>query len=180
MKKDAGKLLENLGENLKFFSEIGLDFLYEDTPELNSTNPSKKDLFETLVENILQCSKCRLCETRTHAVPGEGDIQSPLMFIGEGPGHDEDLQGRPFVGKAGQLLTKIINAMEFQRSQVYIANVVNIIFWSFTSLRHNNYCMPVYRIKSFFCQCTIAIIYRTAKLHRIYNLSKRAWLKQHY
>jgi DNA polymerase len=57
-------------------------------------------------------------------VPGEGNLNADLMFVGEAPGHDEDLQGKPFVGKAGQLLTKIINAMEFKREEVYITNII--------------------------------------------------------
>ena len=57
-------------------------------------------------------------------MPGEGDPHAALMFVGEGPGQEEDIQGRPFVGRAGQLLTKIISAMAFERSQVFIANIV--------------------------------------------------------
>ncbi|MBN1271801.1 MAG: uracil-DNA glycosylase [Candidatus Aminicenantes bacterium] len=73
---------------------------------------------------VLSCRGCRLSETRTKAVPGEGDIRTGLMFVGEGPGRDEDIQGKPFVGRAGQLLTKIIAAMKYDRNQVYITNVV--------------------------------------------------------
>jgi DNA polymerase len=70
------------------------------------------------------CTLCRLCETRTNTVFGEGDPGARLMFIGEGPGENEDLQGRPFVGKAGDLLEKQITAMGLTRAQVFIANVV--------------------------------------------------------
>jgi DNA polymerase len=70
------------------------------------------------------CRRCRLNEKRTNIVFGEGDPHAELMFIGEGPGADEDAQGRPFVGRAGELLTKMINAMGLDRSQVYIANTV--------------------------------------------------------
>ncbi len=73
---------------------------------------------------VLECRRCPLAETRNHVVFGEGDPHAKLMFIGEGPGYDEDMQGRPFVGKAGQLLNKMIVAMQFQREEVYIANVV--------------------------------------------------------
>ncbi len=72
----------------------------------------------------LGCRRCPLAETRHNVVFGEGDPHAKLMFIGEGPGYDEDMQGRPFVGKAGQLLNKMIAAMQFQREEVYIANVV--------------------------------------------------------
>ena len=70
------------------------------------------------------CHACRLCETRHNVVFADGSEQADLMFIGEGPGADEDAQGVPFVGKAGQLLTKMIAAMQFKRSEVYIANIV--------------------------------------------------------
>jgi DNA polymerase len=70
------------------------------------------------------CRLCKLGETRTHVVFGVGNPSAELMFVGEGPGADEDLQGEPFVGKAGQLLTKMIEAMGYRREDVYIANVV--------------------------------------------------------
>jgi DNA polymerase len=81
---------------------------------------SYKELYKTCHE----CRKCSLCEGRTNVVFGEGNINAGLMFVGEGPGHDEDMQGRPFVGKAGQLLTKIIEAINLKREDVYIANIV--------------------------------------------------------
>jgi DNA polymerase len=74
---------------------------------------------------VSTCRNCPLCQTRTHTVPGEGNAECPdIMFIGEGPGEEEDAQGRPFVGKAGQLLTKMIEAMGYRREQVFIANMV--------------------------------------------------------
>jgi DNA polymerase len=75
-------------------------------------------------ERIGDCRRCKLCEGRTNIVFGVGDPQARLMFVGEGPGRDEDLKGEPFVGRAGQLLTKIIEAMGLAREQVYIANTV--------------------------------------------------------
>ena len=78
----------------------------------------------SLTEEITNCQKCRLCAARTRAVPGEGNPHARLMFIGEGPGRDEDLTGRPFVGRAGQLLDKMIAAIGRSREEVYIANVV--------------------------------------------------------
>jgi uracil-DNA glycosylase len=74
--------------------------------------------------NIGDCKKCGLCEFRNNIVFGEGDPNANLMFIGEGPGREEDATGRPFVGRAGQLLTKIIEAMNLKREDVYIANIV--------------------------------------------------------
>lgn len=79
---------------------------------------------EHLTETVRHCRNCPLCETRLNAVPGEGNPHARLMFIGEGPGADEDRQGRPFVGAAGQLLDKMILAMQFRREDVYIANIV--------------------------------------------------------
>jgi DNA polymerase len=70
------------------------------------------------------CTKCRLCEQRTHTVFGEGDADAQLMFIGEGPGETEDRTGRPFVGRAGELLNKMIAGMGLNREQVMIANIV--------------------------------------------------------
>ena len=80
--------------------------------------------FEQMQNEINNCNRCKLCDSRTNTVFGEGNPKAELMFIGEGPGRDEDEQGRPFVGKSGQLLTKMINAMGYRREDVYIANVV--------------------------------------------------------
>ena len=77
-----------------------------------------------LLNDIGACTSCRLCEKRTQPVPGEGRPDAALMFIGEGPGRDEDLQGRPFVGASGQLLDRMIHAIGMDRTDVYIANVV--------------------------------------------------------
>ncbi|KPU43729.1 uracil DNA glycosylase superfamily protein [Oxobacter pfennigii] len=74
--------------------------------------------------SCMQCHKCELSNGRTNVVFGEGNLKARVMFIGEGPGHDEDMQGRPFVGKAGQLLTKMIEAIDLKREDVYIANIV--------------------------------------------------------
>lgn len=72
----------------------------------------------------LSCHACPLCETRTHVVIGVGDKNADVLFVGEGPGYHEDMQGEPFVGAAGQLLDKMLAAIGFRRDQVYIANVV--------------------------------------------------------
>jgi len=80
---------------------------------------------EDLRAAIGDCRRCKLCSGRRHIVYGVGNPQARLMFVGEGPGRDEDLQGEPFVGRAGQLLTDIITkGMELKREDVYIANVV--------------------------------------------------------
>ena len=80
--------------------------------------------FPALARMVQQCTNCRLCRSRTNVVFGEGDPNARLMFIGEAPGADEDRQGRPFVGKAGMLLDKMISAMQFSRQEIYIANIV--------------------------------------------------------
>jgi DNA polymerase len=75
-------------------------------------------------EQVRNCDKCRLWEKRTQTVFGEGDVDAAIFFIGEGPGETEDKTGRPFVGRAGQLLDQMIAAMGLKREQVYIANIV--------------------------------------------------------
>lgn len=84
----------------------------------------KTDALKKLQDTVAACRNCRLHEQRTNTVFGEGDPDAKIMFIGEGPGENEDLQGRPFVGKAGQLLDKMIGAMGLKRDQVYICNIV--------------------------------------------------------
>lgn len=71
-----------------------------------------------------ECTRCKLCRTRKKIVFGDGNPKAELVFVGEGPGHDEDMQGLPFVGRAGKLLTQMIEAMGLQRKDVYICNVV--------------------------------------------------------
>ena len=82
------------------------------------------DALEPLARAAEKCTLCRLAEQRRSVVFGEGDPRAAVMFIGEGPGADEDRTGRPFVGQAGQLLDRMIFAMGFERSQVYITNIV--------------------------------------------------------
>ena len=83
------------------------------------------DNFEELKENCLNCRKCGLCETRTKVVVGVGNPRSGILFIGEGPGKNEDLQGEPFVGRGGQLLDKMLAAIDLDRKKnIYIANIV--------------------------------------------------------
>ncbi|HEX7199493.1 MAG TPA: uracil-DNA glycosylase, partial [Dongiaceae bacterium] len=77
-----------------------------------------------MAEVVAACRRCRLCEGRQKTVFGSGDPNADLMFIGEGPGAEEDRQGLPFVGRAGELLTRIIEAIDLRRDQVYIANIV--------------------------------------------------------
>jgi DNA polymerase len=80
--------------------------------------------WDTLAACVAECRRCPLCETRTKTVFGTGDRHAELLFVGEGPGQDEDQQGEPFVGRAGQLLNKMLAAIGLAREQVYIANIV--------------------------------------------------------
>ncbi len=91
---------------------------------------NKEDALKSLREEIGDCQRCKLSKGRTHIVFGEGNANASVMFIGEAPGKDEDIQARPFVGEAGQILTRLINNMgkasglNFTRTDVYIANIV--------------------------------------------------------
>ncbi|MGZ6975170.1 MAG: uracil-DNA glycosylase [Acidimicrobiia bacterium] len=89
-----------------------------------SIDAPKFSSFDALRERALGCTACGLAETRTQVVFGVGDPHADLVFVGEGPGEQEDLQGEPFVGRAGQLLTLLIEGIGLTRGDVYIANVV--------------------------------------------------------
>lgn len=105
-------------EQLKFFSELGVSHLKV------KTGPIGPRTLEDTREEIGDCRRCKLWPHRTHIVFGTGNPRAELMFAGEAPGADEDAQGIPFVGRAGQLLTRIIEAMGLERGEVYIANVI--------------------------------------------------------
>lgn len=93
------------------------------TPQLLDAPPDYSSL-EDVARAVAGCERCALCRGRTHTVPGEGNPSARLMCVGEGPGETEDRTGRPFVGKAGELLTGILAAIELPRESVFIANVV--------------------------------------------------------
>jgi uracil-DNA glycosylase family 4 len=82
------------------------------------------DSLDVIGAEVRTCRMCRLCETRTVGVPGEGDPNAEIMFIGEGPGFHEDQQGRPFVGAAGTLLVEMLDSIGLRREEVFITNVV--------------------------------------------------------
>ena len=82
------------------------------------------DNWEELENSIINCNKCKLCSNRTNIVFGVGNPKAEIMFIGEGPGADEDRQGEPFVGKAGQLMNKAFEGLGIRREELYIANIV--------------------------------------------------------
>jgi DNA polymerase len=91
--------------------------------EKQRCNPGQMNM-EQLQNEVKNCTKCILYRSRKNTVFGEGSSNADLMIIGEGPGRDEDKQGRPFVGRSGQLLTKMLKAMGFEREEVFIANIV--------------------------------------------------------
>jgi uracil-DNA glycosylase family 4 len=98
-----------------------------ETREAPSPRPEKthdEAAVRAIAEEVAQCRKCGLGSLRTHPVPGEGSPRARIMFVGEAPGADEDAQGRPFVGRAGQLLDKIIGACGLKRDEVFIGNIL--------------------------------------------------------
>ncbi|WP_457592593.1 uracil-DNA glycosylase [Hydrogenimonas sp.] len=104
--------------------QLGFDYVPLVEKRSGASKALPNDL-ERLEKMVSECMLCALGKTRTKAVFGEGDPHASLMFVGEGPGAQEDMSGRPFVGRAGELLTKMIeNAIEVPRQSVYIANIV--------------------------------------------------------
>ena len=91
------------------------------TANITQTSPLT---LEVLKKTVANCTACALHQTRTHTVFGEGNTSANIMFIGEAPGFNEDQQGKPFVGKAGQLLTAMLKAINFTREEIFIANVL--------------------------------------------------------
>lgn len=84
----------------------------------------KEKQLEVIAKNIKDCKKCRLCQTATNSVPGEGSVNSKIVFVGEAPGFNEDVSGRPFVGRAGKLLETLLSEIGYKREDVWIGNVV--------------------------------------------------------
>jgi uracil-DNA glycosylase family 4 len=88
------------------------------------THDERQAALDDVAGQVRACTRCRLHETRTNAVPGEGSADTEVVFVGEGPGFHEDRLGRPFVGRAGDLLTKFLGTLRWQRDEVFITNVV--------------------------------------------------------
>jgi DNA polymerase len=118
----------DLAYELALLRELGFTHLdlsrVETHPVDDPPSPTSDPELITLGREASTCQKCRLSGTRTQVVWGVGNPNADLMFVGEAPGRDEDIQGEPFVGRAGQLLTDIIKAMKLTRDDVYIANVI--------------------------------------------------------
>jgi DNA polymerase len=115
---------------LELFRDLGVTDVFLDRTESAATataappSPGSTPDLESLRQFLAGCPRCKLSKSRTNIVFGQGNPKAKLMFVGEAPGRDEDEQGLAFVGRAGQLLTKIIEAMGFQRDDVFIANVL--------------------------------------------------------
>ncbi|MBI4477706.1 MAG: uracil-DNA glycosylase [Acidobacteria bacterium] len=139
-------LHDQLAEHVTFFGELGVTGVSRDrrwrerAPDMSNGAPSSlagaaavadasdrsaADILAQIRADIGDCTRCKLCNLgRTQIVFGVGNPDADLMFVGEAPGGDEDIQGIPFVGRAGQLLTKIIESIRLKREDVYIANVI--------------------------------------------------------
>lgn len=122
MKPDIDAELKNIVESLKAYAELERES--GGSCFKRPAAGSKEKELETLNREIAQNKCCQLSRTRTNLVFGHGNPDASLMFVGEAPGHDEDIKGLPFVGRAGQLLTKIIESIGFNRSDVYISNIL--------------------------------------------------------
>ena len=88
------------------------------------TSEEKIKRIEKLRGKIAECQRCRLHKTRTHTVPGEGSVDADIMFIGEAPGKNEDLKGKPFVGRAGNVFDKLLDSISLTRDQIYLCNIL--------------------------------------------------------
>jgi uracil-DNA glycosylase len=134
MRKHFAELIDELSHTLRRMAEGGIRRLECSeahltslqswgTPVLPPACPDGESL-DDIRADLGECVRCALCRSRTRIVFGQGHPQARLLFVGEGPGQEEDLAGEPFVGAAGQLLTRIIEAIHLRREEVYIANVV--------------------------------------------------------
>jgi DNA polymerase len=128
MDRDAGDELREVARqvrgNLELLRELGVERVTARWPDApRAAAPSRGSLQDVRAE-LGECTRCKLHPTRTQIVFGVGNPRAELVFVGEAPGADEDEQGEPFVGRAGQLLTRIIEAMGMKREDVYICNIL--------------------------------------------------------
>ena len=129
MKKNLNQKLINL---IEYYSLNNINLILSDKPlkrgsnlVSNFNNKSKKQKLDKLKNDISQIKQCELKKNATNLVFADGNIYSKIMIIGEGPGAQEDIEGKPFVGRAGKLLDKMLAAIKLDRTKVYISNVVN-------------------------------------------------------
>jgi len=118
------EVITDLKSYLEYLKGMGIGVLPASEKKEEKMIQRKSPTLEEIRKELGDCKRCKLHRTRRTIVFGEGNEKARLLFIGEGPGYDEDVQGRPFVGKAGQLLTKIIQAIHLEREEVYIANII--------------------------------------------------------
>jgi DNA polymerase len=136
--RDKLEIIKDLQRAIGFYQELGFEYmplkmgdikaLTGESPESVSISKGsaemKKVALKEVRDEIGECKRCKLSRGRKNIVFGEGSSSAKLMFIGEGPGREEDIQARPFVGDAGKVLTNLIKKMGFKREDVYIANIV--------------------------------------------------------
>lgn len=129
LREELLSIIKDFKEYMFYLKKMGIEYVPVSSEFITQNSPDSKSLspeesLQNLRKVIGNCRKCKLYQGRTRIVFGVGNPRSEIVFVGEGPGRDEDLQGEPFVGDAGQLLTKIIESMGLKRQDVYIANVV--------------------------------------------------------
>lgn len=125
MNAELNEIISAVKNYIEYERSFGIDGCFVDGHLSKSQLFNKEDArLEGLKKEVLGCKGCDLHKTRLNVVFGSGSEAARLMFVGEAPGQDEDIQGLPFVGRAGQLLTKIIEAMGLKREEVYIANIL--------------------------------------------------------
>ena len=124
MDQKVQDVIADLKAYLEYLKGMGIEGLPAAEEKAENMISSEVPTLEEIRRELGDCKRCKLHRTRSTIVFGEGKEKARLMLIGEGPGYDEDVQGRPFVGKAGQLLTKIIQSIHLQREEVYIANII--------------------------------------------------------
>jgi uracil-DNA glycosylase family 4 len=124
MEHSMDGMINDLKAYLEYLKGMGIVSLSSSEMGDDTSLPSRILTLAEVREELGDCKRCKLHRTRRTIVFGEGNEKATLMFIGEGPGYDEDVQGKPFVGRAGQLLTKIIESINLSREEVYIANII--------------------------------------------------------
>jgi DNA polymerase len=123
-RQEVREIVGQVRAHLERQQELGLDRTELRWPEPATSAPAARPTLEGVRTALGECARCKLHATRTQIVFGVGNPNARLVFVGEAPGADEDAQGEPFVGRAGQLLTKIIEAMGMRREDVYICNII--------------------------------------------------------
>jgi DNA polymerase len=124
MDEKMGEVISDLKSYLECLKGMGIHSLPTSERVVDKPGPFRTITLVEVRKELGDCKRCKLHRSRRTIVFGEGNERADLMFIGEGPGYDEDVQGRPFVGKAGQLLTKIIESINLPREEVYITNII--------------------------------------------------------